>query len=357
MELFHASRQWASRPSDERFGTLDEMYQVTRRYAEAARTKNMPLSDLRVEDSDGDLRVIGRAGVPARLTHYAFGQLAGRVGAPAGYLRTLPATLAATNVNYGLARTPDTGVLMFHTNGDLVLRCVTSEQYARIWNYEVIGRLRDACGRLDLEPARPTFRQFNGADINGDPRPALWASDHDMFAFVMSRERDLGVAGEPGLFRGAFVWNSEVGDRSLGLMTFLFRDVCGNFIVWGAEKAQEIRVIHRGDVSGRWSRYEAAVRQYLDSPTGPDVERVTSAKRFLLGADKEKVLDALFGKGVASRRLLEAAYDAVVPEEDGDPRTAWGIAQGVTRHSQTLPYGDARVETDRVAARILEFAF
>jgi len=36
------------------------------------------------------------------LTHWSFGQLTSLVGAPAAYLRELPAPLAAINVQYGL---------------------------------------------------------------------------------------------------------------------------------------------------------------------------------------------------------------------------------------------------------------
>lgn len=44
MELFKAHQQWATRPADERFQTLEELYKVTRGYADnssaACRTCN-----------------------------------------------------------------------------------------------------------------------------------------------------------------------------------------------------------------------------------------------------------------------------------------------------------------------------
>jgi hypothetical protein len=55
-----------------------------------------------------------------------------------------------------------------------------------------------------------------------------------------------------------------------------------------------------------------------------------------------------------SRKALEAGYDAVVPEQDGDPLTAWGIAQGLTRSSQATPYADERMKIDRAAGKLLE---
>ena len=74
MELFKANRQWATRPADERFPTLQALYDVTRAYAQEAKTKDVPVSDLRVEANEGDVGLVGRAGIPAKFTHWAFGQ-------------------------------------------------------------------------------------------------------------------------------------------------------------------------------------------------------------------------------------------------------------------------------------------
>lgn len=71
------------------------------------------------------------------------------------------------------------------------------------------------------------------------------------------------------------------------------------------------------------------------------------------------MLDGLFGMRSLrlGRKALEASYDAVNVAQDGDPRTVWGIVQGMTRHSQTLPYADARTNLDRAAGRVLEITF
>src|SRR5258705_8402745 len=128
MELFKANKQWSTRPEDERFASLEALYTATRHYADIAREKRMPFADMRVENVDGDVQLVGRAGIPAKLTHWAFGQLCARVEAPANYLRDLPATLACQNLNHGLAaRLQNTAAnsianLMFHENGGLLLR-------------------------------------------------------------------------------------------------------------------------------------------------------------------------------------------------------------------------------------------
>jgi hypothetical protein len=356
MELFHANQQWSTRPADERFQTLEEMHAATLAYAQNAKVKEVPWSDLRVEAVGNDLNLIGRAGVPAQLTNYAFGQLSARVGAPAGYLRDLPATLAAQNLNHGLKeKGSDSAQLLFHQNGGLLLRAATSEKYSRIWNYEVIERLMEVSARNDLMPARATIRQ----DAFGRPEDrALFASDHDMFAFLMSRER--GVIDPVGreMYRGVIAINSEVGAVALKIMAFYFRDVCGNFIIWGAEQIAEISLRHVGDIRKGWQNAQVSVRRYLDGAASLETAKFQEMSRVIAGS-KDEVLDKVFGLRIneLSRKSISEAYDAVIVSEDGAPNTVWGLAQGITRISQREAFADERHKLDKGAGKLLAAAF
>lgn len=363
MELFHASHQWATRPADQRFSSFDELYAVTAAYAAQAGESKTPWQDLRVEAVGDDLQLIGKAAVPARITHYAFGQLSQRASAPAGYLRELPVALAAQNLNYGLKHRggDDQAQLLFHTNGGLLLRAATGEGYARIWNYEVAQRLQEAAEKHDLVPARQTFTWGGEALAPESERPAaLYASDHDLWAFAMSRDRVLQDPTGAALHRGIIVSNSEVGAASLKIQGFFFRDLCANHIIWGAKDLAEIRLTHVGNIRGRWLEATVEMRKYLDSPAGFDEAALQAISRVKIGGTKDDVLDAVFGKYASlklSRKLIGAGYDAAVPEQDGDPNTVWGLAQGLTRHSQTIPYADERQQVDRAAGKLLEVTF
>src|SRR5262245_4979285 len=146
MEIMKASAQWANRPADERFWNLQDLLTATRAHHAAANTATLKLSDMRVEVVDGDLQLMGKTGIPAQITHFAFGQLSARAEAPASYLRTLPATLAAQNINYGLkaraAAEPNTEAkLLLHKNGGFYARAITSDKYTRIWNDHIVERL------------------------------------------------------------------------------------------------------------------------------------------------------------------------------------------------------------------------
>jgi hypothetical protein len=363
MELFTLHNQWATRPSDERFTSLNDVLDVTRRYAMAARTKTLPWADLRVEATGLDLNLVGKADIPATLTHHAFGQLAARIGAPADYLRKLPTTLAAQNLNYGLKnRVQEDGQydasLLFHTNGRLVLRALTTEKYSRLWNYEVVERLVGFADTHGLQPVRPTFTW------NGQPAPqltkentGLFASDHDMVLGLMAKDRVVQDNGSP-MYRVIIVENSEVGDKSFRVTFAMVRDICGNLILWGATQAMEFSFPHIGDVASKWGDVKMDMKHYLDKSTDEEQRLIVAARSTMLGMNRDEVLDKLFGqrKIALPKRVIGAAYDMTVEAQDGSPNTVWGFVQGLTRYSQKTvgQYADKRLDLDRAGRRILQ---
>ena len=358
MELFKAHHQWSSRPDDEKFKTLRDLFNATKAYAETAIEKETLFSDLRVEAQRGDVYLSGKTKMPARLTHWAFGQLCARLEAPASYLRELPATLACQNLSYGLAnKIKDaakdwTANLLLHKNGGLLLRSIMTDRYARIWNHEIATRLM-MFETMGWDLARPDIRKEAG-DF-----PSCYASDHDMFVFMRNKNLTIKEAGGGAVYRGVMVWNSEVGGSILGMMKFLYREMCGNHIIWGASDVQEIRVKHVGDARNKWSLYMAELKKYANESASEEEAKIKATKRMVLGKTKEEVLDFLFGKRAlqTSYKTLEAGYKAVIEDQDGNPNTQWGIVQGLTRYSQTIPYADERTKVDKVAGRIMEAEF
>jgi len=135
--------------------------------------------------------------------------------------------------------------------------------------------------------------------------------------------------------------------------------MCGNHIIWGASEVAEIALRHVGSVKEKFNLWYAEARRYAEESASGEEAKIAIAKHKLIGATKEEVLDALFGKRSLglSRKTLDGGYEAVVPEQDGDPNTVWGFMQGLTRYSQLEPYADARTAIDKAAGRILDFAF
>src|ERR1700745_1472679 len=105
MELTQASRQWSSRPADERFLSLDDMqshFDQVRSQSRQVVVSSRRIEAQPAEGSHRDLVIAGPNGHAYAPTHYAFGQIAALAESPAGYLRTLPAPLAADCINYGM---------------------------------------------------------------------------------------------------------------------------------------------------------------------------------------------------------------------------------------------------------------
>lgn len=392
--LFEANAQWSTRPADERFGSLPEMLEATKKYAQAAVVfKGVRLGDLRVEASDQDLMLVGK-GNAAKITHHAFGQISALAGAPAGFLRTLPPTLAAQNINYTLKRRDDntTANLLCHRNGSFVARSINTDNYDRVWNYEIVSRIMDRMDGWRVPPARPAFagqpgsRPATEADIlpnQGDfglavkvgdmIAPAgLYASDHDMFAFLVDASRQIWD-GQKFLNRGVFIKNSEVGESGLNFKIFTYDNVCGNHIVWGVGKVLDINVRHvKSAHAERGNTFANAVNQWRVITDGQNADigameaGIKAAKAREIAGSKDDVLDALFSFAKAkklqalTRKTLAAGYEiAEATPRYGSPRTVWGIVNGLTEYSQKVAQGatDDRTDLDVQAGRVMEMAF
>lgn len=91
------SSEWFSRPEDERFLSLDDLYGSVKSRAARSRTQVVESAAIRVEaqrDNPERLELVLPGNeAPIAPTHWSFGQLASIVGAPATYLRQLPAPL------------------------------------------------------------------------------------------------------------------------------------------------------------------------------------------------------------------------------------------------------------------------
>jgi len=360
--LMQATNQWSNRPADERFSSLAELHDaVSHHRSVAVEAPNVRMQELRIttgmtEIGDVEPRVIGPSGAEARFTHFSFGQVCRRIGAPAAYLRTLPAGLASANMNSGLSNVEprESGEgdnLLFAQNGDLVLRAALSPSYTRIWNDDVTSRL------IRLTEQAP---EWQPAPAAFDGSRGLYASDKDMFAFLVDNDRRIfETLPGGGLGRGFFVSNSEVGDASFRITTFFYEYVCGNHRVWGASGVTELRIPHIGNADERaFSKLTVELRKYADSSVREDEAKIESMRRMELGATKDEVLDRVFNLGV-TKKLAAQAYTIAVESEDryGSPRSVWGLTGGLTEVARDLPNADARVALERQAGKIMQISF
>jgi hypothetical protein len=378
MNLYEATKQWASRPSDQRFWTLEDLLRATINHRKAATVGTAYLNDLSVEPEDQQIMIVGKSGLKARMNSWAFAQLCSRFGVPASYLRTLPTDLACKNLQHGMSYASDRSVakvLLDQSNG-LTARAILSEQYSRIWNFDLVGRLLDLPKEWRVPPARPAHandpnaRPATKTDLLDDNlgqlsihegdmiAPAgLYASAEDLFVFMINEQNRINDGSQDGLSRGFFLSNSEVGKASFKLTTYYYRHVCGNHIVWSASNVKELRLRHIGTADKRFHHeMQIELRKYSNASVSDEEAKIKHVRQYRLAVGKDKVIDLIFQRGILSRKKAEEAYDTA--ERSGEiPDTAWGYTQGITEMSQALPNADLRVELDRAAGRVLEMAF
>lgn len=390
--LMDAHNQWASRPPDERFSNVRSMFSACFERTKRSAEREIEYRSLRVEATGSDLRLVGQQGVSVGISHYAFGQLARSIGAPAEYLRDLPATLAAQNLNHGLKRrgdNEDRGIaLLTPVQGDWKLRALTSERYDRVWNHEVIGRvvlpLIEEQGwkqppARPAQPGAPGTRLATAADVIpgsfvrvGDTiSPAgLYASDHDMFAIALSSEA-IQAPGGLEMRRGIMVGNSEVGAGSLWFKLFLWMGICGNHILHGVTEVNEVRVKHlKGEVTNGQTLNRAVrnlrvtLTKYEEQAAGQEEASLKLAASTTIGSTKDEVLEAVYnfakGKNMPSltQKVITAGYDVAEAKRAiyGPPNTVWGMVNGLTEYSQLQPYQDVRFGLDRDAGKLMQMA-
>lgn len=393
MDLFKAYNQWATRPNDERFWTMQDMATQCRAYRETAVTSTVNYRDLRVEARKGELVLVGKTGVAAQLTNYAFGQLNFRTRGPQkAWLSEVPATLAAQVLNHGLKeRSPkSTAHLLFHRNGGgMLLRAALSKRYERIWNHEIIERLLDILPdgwrvpparpvREDSDPRARPATEADLLDAHGGMRtgmqlsiqlgdmiaPAgLYASDHDMFVFLVNEKDRVNDGTETGLAKFAMLWNSEVGDKAIGGIFGLYDHVCGNHICWGAKDVAEWSFRHVGKVRDKaFPAMKGKLVRYDNENVSDTEAKIKKAQTFEIASTKEEVVSTLLGlklPGINEDRL-GAAYDLAEKHEDwynAPPTSAWGMVNGLTEVSQKTPFAAERVKLDRAASKVMKVAF
>ena len=366
--LMQASNQWMTRPDDQRFTSLDDLLGFTR--AQRERSKSLAVSSRRIEarpivedETRRGLVVLGPDGQPTLPTHWAFGQLSSRIKAPAGYLRTLPADIAADAINYGLLNRgiEDVGALL-RADPDMPapeLAAMTGPNYGRVWNSDVVQSLVDRFGDGVTGDFTVPGEFGQAVDITKD-NTTLFASDRDMFVFLADERNRIEMRdrrnGQPGsLARGFFVWNSEVGSTTLGVATFLFDYVCCNRIVWGAEGYQEIKIRHTISAPDKFvEEVGPAMIAYANSSAQGVQDAIAAAQARKIG-DKDEVLEFL-AKGRFSRTQAEAISLAHMNEEGRPIETMWDATVGITAYAKGIKHQDDRVATGREGGRVMAMA-
>lgn len=372
-QIGRVSSEWFNRPADERYLSLTDLRNSVKSRSERSRTRIVASEAIRVEASRDDAArltlMLPGAHAAVAPTHWSFGQLASLIGAPAAYLRQLPAPLAGINLQYGLTshRAEQVKTLEIE-NGRLELRAVTGPDYGRIFDHELVEAVQKIAGNVtgDTRWKVPGVLDWStgiynpNVDVSKDTT-TLYASDRDVFLFLVDDLNPIEAGrlpnGEPDLyFRGFYCWNSEVGARTLGIASFYLRAVCQNRNLWGVEDFEEITIRHSKYAASRFAHEaEPALIQFAESSPMPFVNGIKAARERIVARDDEDRAAFLRKRGFSKAETTKI-IDTVLIEEGRPPESIFDFVQGITRIARDKPHQDARLDMEGKAKKLLDLA-
>jgi hypothetical protein len=362
--LMAAHQQWATRPADERFKTLDELSDHVSKRMRASREQVVGIKDVSAAVFEDGLRVMIEGNKPGAPSNWSFGQLAGAINFRASELRKLTPETAAIVVNEQIDRGPDASIKVMRVIGDEeddTIQAVTSPSYGRIFDSEVVDMVK---GIVELSEGKfhnpMAYSLVNGEAIigQGEPEPAgLYASDRDVFMFMIDGGSIFDEGPRAQFNRGFIVSNSEVGKSSLVMMSFLFNVVCGNHYIWGATGINMKRIIHSSGAPGRFAS-NAFDELKLFARTPLNFEPVRAAMIIQLTSIRPGSHDFHTERDKWIRAFAEA-YKFTLGEvkeaiataihEEGKCDTAWDLCQGFTAAARSIPHVDTRIDLEKLS--------
>jgi hypothetical protein len=333
--LTRASRELFERPPDECFESMTDLLRYCQPLKERSRRLKEPGPEFRPVLHEGDVALQVNGFSPYRLNDWSFSQFCAIAGVSKDTVNRLqPATAVQVLSETVRQRTRD--------DTDLQALVINGEQYKRLWNAEIIAMLQEFA--VDFQPPP---KGYNGAI-------GLYAGEQDMFCFLIDPAGWTEI-GEDAFAPGFFVWNSEVGKRTVGISTFWFQAVCANHIVWDAIEVNEVTRKHTGRVRESLNDIRAAIEtlvQKRDERKDGFAKVVAKAMETTYGQDKAEV-EKLLAKAGYTKSLTSRAID--IAHRKGR-FTIWSLVDAMTQLTRESDYAGARTEADEKAAALLQLA-
>jgi hypothetical protein len=239
-------------------------------------------------------------------------------------------------------RTDDETELQSLAVDDAYVRAVNGEKCKRLWNADLVAMLMEFA--TDFTPPQPGI----------DGATGLYAGEQDMFCFMVDPAGWAEIGGE-AFAPGFFVWNSEVGRRTVGVSTFWFQAVCRNHIVWDATDVTEFTRKHTGKASSSL----AEIRTIIEALVAKRDERkdgfarvVAKAMKESYGQDAEDVQKLLAKAGFTRAMAVKASE---IARQKG-AFTIWTVVDALTQLAREWKFAGLRTDADQKASSLLALA-
>jgi hypothetical protein len=224
---------------------------------------------------------------------------------------------------------------------DEQVRSIHGSSYTRLHNSEVLDVVLDAADGFDAPP-----KGFNGAT-------GLYCGEQDMFCFLIDPTGWIEINDE-AFAPGFFVWNSEVGRRTLGIQTFWFQQICQNHIVWDAVEVFDLKRKHTANVHRGLGEIRSAIQRLTSRRDERRDQFAEIIKRAMDSRfeDADDAYKAVMKIGVG-QRLAKQAVELV---QQNGRLTIFSMVDALTRLSGKIANAGDRNEVDQQVGQLLTLA-
>jgi hypothetical protein len=336
--LTKACNELFRRKPDEIFASLPELTRHCEQQKQESLDIWKPPAEIRPRAQDGNLELtMGDDGV-FRPNNWSFGQLCSLARVSRDTVNKVCAQTAVQILEETLPR--GSKPLQLHTMGER-LRSIHGATYTRLHNADVLAITDCAEG----------FEPPQGGDNGGT---GLYCGEEDLFVFLIDPTGWTEINGEP-FAPGFFLWNSEVGRRTVGVQTFWFQAICRNHIVWDAVEVVEFSRRHTANVRDSLDPIRDIIGNLAakrDERRDGFVKVMKKAMTEKLGADAEEVMKLLCREGF-SRNIAREALD--MAKQQG-AFTIFSLVDALTRIASRIPNAGDRTELDTRSGKLLALA-
>ncbi len=338
--LTQASRELFRRAADERFASLDDLWRHCQDFKERSTDRwHSPAEILTAPMSSRlDLK-LGGDGESYRLNDWSFSQLCKLAGVSKDTVNKVSADTAGRVLAETL---PQGGKPMQVLTLDRAVRSIHGASYTRLHNLDLLAIVKEFATEF-----QPPQTGMNGAT-------GLYCGEQDMFVFLIDPTGWAEIEGE-AFAPGFFLWNSEVGRRSVGVQTFWFQAVCQNHIVWDAVEVVDFSRKHTANVSDSLREIRRIIAQLVerrDERRDGFARVMKKAFETRLGDNAEDVAKVLFKHGIPR----DLAKQALLLAERQGRFTIFSLVDALTRVAGQCEYAGDRLEADEKAGALLALA-
>jgi hypothetical protein len=338
--LTRASRELFRRTPDETYASLEALVGHCRQQRETSTDHWLSPNSLWARPVNTECLMLANGDDQSfHLNDWSFGQLCRLAGVTKETVNRLTSDTAARVFAETLPR--GNKPLQVFSTGESA-RSIHGAAYTRLHNAELLDNVLECADGFEAPP-----KGFNGGT-------GMYCGEQDMFCFLIDPTGWTEIGGE-AFAPGFFLWNSEVGRRSLGIETFWFQAVCQNHIVWDAVEVVEFSRKHTANIHDSL----VEVRRIIQTLAAKRDERRDAFARVMqramntkIGDDADEVRAALSKVGI-SRTLARQAIDLAV--EQGC-FTVFNMVDALTRLSRQMVNAGDRTEVDQQAGSLLTLA-